>query len=409
MDAFIDRQEEIKEITEAVHNRRSQLIYAEHGMGKSVLLEHTFQMLKNEEDLFVGFLKASEVTNSIYPFIEILSYVMSDIQKNRGNLTRFKDGLREIINMREDIPLRILKASIKNIIEEKLGIADELGDIYQEIKNAQPEDLADKFVNDKKNDVLIEYIDILEKLSDKYPDKIFVFMIDQFELLNNSTALILYGTLERIKRFKNNNMCFVISYMWSPLEGTTDESIKFRDFKNKLFEKKCDIREVQGFKMDDIKELGLWYKLRLSDKQIEDISRSSGGVPLVIDEWLKNYDGKGPIPNSRNEMLYNRYETEYNSLSSIEYKNISLILSVIINGRLNIDQSRSFVEKCLSRNVNELDFINWLNDLCQAMFFRDFGSDTQWFRHELLQNYIREKKLPKAQLIKFSKLAAELW
>jgi hypothetical protein len=434
---IVGRNNYITLIEDLIENKKqSVLLYGEWGIGKTSILESYRDHLKRQGGYYVGLVGGKEGQEDAYPFIQMLASLLSEITAREGDvmsgLKKIQAGLKNVIKDYKNIPFRIGKAFISSAIDQaldnivKIGplgvlskdtLKKELGDIYEDLKDADPENQADRFIADHMGDAVMEqYTRILESLAKQYSDEVFVLVFDQFEKFKDTTTGMLMGLVRSIGNPLPDNIRFLVVYDWPSIDRTEKDQRdnRFKEMQDVFMEvystKKNQIL-LEGFNADEVNAFAKGLKIELCyDKepaqnnkkldQIRTITRKTGGHPMAVRAVLSDLPKNAfisdslidRIPDFWKETLYAKYQKEYDALPENmqdKVQDIAQILSYIDRSNLNPDICEEIVLKCLENKVDSGYYCRCIDKFLSINFFKKFD-DIEWFRHELLQRFVRE-------------------
>jgi hypothetical protein len=439
---IVGRNNYMNLVEDLIENKKqSVLLYGEWGIGKTTLLECYRDRLKRQGGYYVGYVSGKEGMDDAYPFIQVLASLLSEMTVREGDviggLKKIQAGLGNVIKDYRNISFRIGKAIISSVLDQaldnitKIGplgvlnkdtLKKELGGIYDDLKDAAPEEEADRFISLHEGDSIMEqYILILENLAKQYSDEGFVLTFDHFEKFKDRTTDMLRGLIRNSGDPLPDNIRFLVVYDWPSIDRTEKDQRdnRFKEmqdvFMDVYFTKKNQIL-LEGLDADEVNafakglEVELYYdkeSARINSNKLDQtrtITRKTGGHPRAVMAVLSDLPKNASIPDSLIDRipddkivaLYAKYKKEYDALpenKQDKVQDIAQILSYIDQGNLDRYICEEIVLKCLENKVDSSYYYHCIDKFLSINFFKKFD-DIEWFRHELLQRFVKDMQVP---------------
>lgn len=390
---FIDRKKEIDNLIQILSNNKIIIIEGEQGVGKSKILDNLHNKLKvSPSPHFVGYYSNDKALvgksfseSSI--FVILLEDFLKWINENyhiKGKLHAEKEKVKEVtIKFLKKRGTEIAKKIARDLLD-KIGlsglvdIAEEFGEEYNQQKSIF-ETLEEYIDETKGKELLFTSMEILEAINEILDNKKFIFLIDRFESLNETTITFFLNLM------KFTSFSFVTAITKYKNYGNNPDRKKIEEFIHACnHEFTVNRINITGLLEEDIKE---WIKtIRhkvLLDVDITEIRQKTSGLPVLLEGWInnsKNLDKKEIDLNKFCQSIIYQY-SDIDADILLKIKKLS-----ILKYPLNADDS--IISYLNLNDIDEYDIL--LNNLIK---YGIFDKNSGWFRNNVIQDCFRNEIL----------------
>ena len=381
---FVGREKELNDFDNFLTAKEEGVfvVIGEIGIGKTLLMKELSNRVKPKEDVIIGFYKLPGVVATHTPFVEVLADLLSRIEerdKSEGTTT-FKhigDAIEEVLKRRKS---GFVKALLKDVSKDlKLDATLKfLGRIWKETKTVSAIELAEETIAQHKQEFTDFYLDLLGALVQKTNKKI-VLMIDQFERATKSSIDFFLSVVRGLPK----GVYMVTSFKIGA------EARHYEEHEAKLIYEGCKIEELKGLSED---EIGEWIRrergVEFLKPELRKIRRESGGFPVVLNEWISQSEdlNSDELKGERKKSLFNFYEKRLDKVDAntqVFARKLSVLLQPLtLEGYTRLVKEDEFTKE-------ECD--NHIRRLIRAQIFS--GDKERWFKHELMQEYVRDENM----------------
>ena len=381
---FVGREKELNDFDNFLTAKEEGVfvVIGEIGIGKTLLMKELSNRVKPKEDVIIGFYTLPGVVTIHTPFVEVLADLLSRIEerdKSEGTTT-FKhigDAIEEVLKRRKS---GFVKALLKDVSKDlKLDATLKfLGRIWKETKTVSAIELAEETIAQHKQEFTDFYLDLLGALVQKTNKKI-VLMIDQFERATKSSIDFFLSVVRGLPK----DIYIVASFKIGA------EARHYEEHETKLIYEGCKIAELKGLSED---EIGEWIRrewgVEFLKPELRKIRRESGGFPVLLHEWISQSEelNSDELKGERKKSLFNFYEKrldEVDDKTQVFARKLSVLLQPLtLEGYTRLVKEDEFTkEECDSH----------IRRLIEAQIFS--GDKERWFKHELMQEYVRDENM----------------
>ena len=381
---FIGRKKELNDFDNFLTAKEKGVfvVIGEIGIGKTALMKELSNRVKQNEDVIIGFYKLPGLVATHTPFVEVLADLLSTIEgrdKSEGTTT-FKhigDAVEEVFKRRKSGFIKSLLRDVsKNLkFDETVNFLDR---IWKETKTVSAIELAEETIAQHKQEFTDFYLDLLGALVQKTNKKI-VLMIDQFERATKSSIDFFLSVVRGLPK----GVYMVTSFKIGA------EARHYEEHETKLIYEGCKIAELKGLSED---EIGEWIRrergVEFLKPELRKIRRESGGFPVLLNEWISQSEelNSDELKGERKKSLFNFYEKRLDKVddkTQVFARKLSVLLQPLtLEGYTRLVKEDEFTKE-------ECD--NHIRRLIRAQIFS--GDKERWFKHELMQEYVRDENM----------------
>ena len=381
---FVGREKELNDFDNFLTAKEEGVfvVIGEIGIGKTLLMKELSNRVKPKEDVLIGFYKLPGVVATHTPFVAVLADLLSRIEerdKSEGSTT-FKhigDAMEEVLKRRKS---GFVKALLKDVSKDlKLDATlNFLGRIWKETKTVSAIELAEETIAQHKQEFTDFYLDLLGALVQKTNKKI-VLMIDQFERATKSSIDFFLSVVRGLP----NGVYTVASFKIG------EEARHYEEIESELIYEGCKIEELKGLSED---EIGEWIRRERGvvflKPELRKIRRESGGFPVLLHEWISQSEDLNldELKGERKKSLFNFYEKRLDKVddnTQVFARNLSVLLQP-----LTLEEYTRLLKE---DEFTKEECDNHIRILIRAQIFS--GDKKRWFKHELMQEYVRDENM----------------
>ncbi|KAF5434079.1 putative ATPase, AAA+ ATPase superfamily [Candidatus Methanophagaceae archaeon] len=381
---FVGREKELNDFDNFLTAKEEGvfIVIGEIGIGKTLLMKELSNRVKPKEDVIIGFYKLPGVVATHTPFVEVLADLLSRIEerdKSEGTTTfkHIDDAIEEVLKRRKS---GFVKALLKDVSKDlKLDATLKfLGLIWKETKTVSAIELAEETIAQHKQEFTDFYLDLLGALVQKTNKKI-VLMIDQFERATKSSIDLFLSVVRGLPK----GVYVIASFKIGA------EARHYEEIESELGYEGCKIAELNGLSED---EIGEWIRrergVEFLKPELRKIRRESGGFPVVLNEWISQSEDLNldELKGGKKKSLFNFYEKRLDKVednTQVFARKLSVLLQPLtLEGYTRLVKEDEFTKE-------ECD--NHIRRLIRAQIFS--GDKERWFKHELMQEYVRDENL----------------
>jgi tetratricopeptide (TPR) repeat protein len=381
---FVGREKELNDFDNFLTAKEKGVfvVIGEIGIGKTLLMKELSNRVKPKEDVIIGFYKLPGVVATHTPFVEVLADLLSRIEerdKSEGTTTfkHIDDAMEEVLKRRKS---EFVKALLKDV-SKKLKFAETfnfLDRVWNETKTISAIELAEETIAQHKQEFTDFYLDLLGALVQKTNKKI-VLMIDQFERATKSSIDFFLSVVRGLPR----DVYIVASFKIGA------EARHYEEIESELSYEGCKIAELKGLSEA---EIGEWIRrergVEFLKPELRKIRRESGGFPVVLHEWILQSEDLNldELKGGKKKSLFIFYEKRLDKVDD-NTQVFARKLSVLLQPLTLEEYTRLVKEDGFTKE----DCDNHIRRLIQAQIFS--GDKERWFKHELMQEYVRDENI----------------
>ena len=167
------------------------------------------------------------------------------------------------------------------------------------------------------------------------------------------------------------------------------EARHYEEIESELSYEGCKIAELKGLSEA---EIGEWIRrergVEFLKPELRKIRRESGGFPVLLNEWISQSEelNSDELKGERKKSLFNFYEKRLDKVDD-NTQVFARKLSVLLQPLTLEEYTRLVKEDGFTKE----DCDNHIRRLIQAQIFS--GDKERWFKHELMQEYVRDENI----------------
>jgi len=393
------------------------LVAGESGVGKSHFLAKLYDDSQKHRANYLVALHTCRFSESFDdPIVNLLSHLIAEVRsshllsnRSMGLLAQTSSLLNQLI--RQDVGLDFVRRLLEKVtlnwgplgikVDSVFGLTS---NALERIKGAKPSILdARRLIAEHRLPAADIYGNIIKSLSEDLSGKYFLLVVDQLERADSTTLNLMLDLAEAIQ----NRVCLVLAIQVE-IDGKIGEphisSEKYRMVENAISRIGGKIIQLQGLRWD---EIGEWIKKRqkkqLPEIDLKKIRKATGGLPIIIREWLERNDLAIELLQglSSQDYLGRCYEHRLEEIES-SFVDFAYRLSVL-REPLPLESYVTLLRLGRAQQ-NLLECHTVMSHLKKKLIFDDSG----WFRHETIKRYV-ENRMPVALQKEYHYAAARLF